>query len=409
MCLDFDIAVVGGGIAGLSVAREVSQKCDAKIAVVEKRKRIGHPSHSHPFTFVETIRKFGLTEAVERYYSKAGIYSFLGGKVVYEFETPRLATLNYAKTCQELLLKCRTKNLQLFTETKAVGMRKKGTNVMLDLKGQLEGSVECHLVIDASGSSFFSTRFASFRRPRFYSHPYGYQLDDCRIPNNFLDQISFFVGRSIGSGGGWFYPITDKRASFGVAEISNSPFFPFLELEKKYKFAMKNMQPFCSMVCNAVPLERRWGTIPAEPMKKLVADNLMRVGDSAGHATPHILEGIRPTIEFGTLCGSFTVEAFKKEDYSKRFLKKYQISWQAQNKLLYLYLLSIAKAVFSRDDCQQERAISLLAEGNIDPKMYLNHLRGSFGFPYTLLDNIRKCHFKTLAKFTYHNINWLVE
>lgn len=405
----FDIAIIGGGPAGLSVANEILQKCDARIVIIEKKQQIGHPNKSCAFTFVETVQEYQLIKAVERYYSKASVYSFLGSKVTYEFNVPKLAALNYTRTCQELLAKLRHKEIEIFNGTKAVGLSREDKHLVVDLEGKFKGSIKCNLLIDASGASFFSTRFTHFKIPQFYSHPYGHELRNCNIPNSYLQEISFFMGESIGSGGGWFYPFSKKKCSFGIAEITNSPVYPLETLRQKYSFASKKMRPFCEWIKNAQSVKREFGTIPAEPMKRLVCNNIMRVGDSAGHATPHMLEGVRPSIDFGTMCGRVAVEAWKKGDFSGGFLERYEKMWKRQNKLLYLYLLSISENVYSQDDCALEHDIVMLAREGADPQMYLDHLRGKFNFPFTLLDNIRKGHVMNLARFAYHNTKWLLK
>jgi len=407
--LIFDIAIIGGGPAGLSVAKEIIQRSDAKMVMIEKNRQIGYPGKSCAFTSIETVQKYQLIKAVERYYSKASVYSFLGSKVTYEFNEPKLAVLNYTRTCQELLAKLRHKKIEIFTGTKAVGLSRKDKHLVVNLEGNFKGSIKCNLLIDASGASFFSARFTRFRIPQFYSHPYGYELHNCNIPNSYLQEISFFMGKSIGSGGGWFYPLSEEKCSFGIAEITNTPVYPLETLRQKYSFASRKMHPFCELIKNAQPVKGEFGTIPAEPMKKLVCNNIMRVGDSAGHATPHMLEGIRPSIDFGTMCGRVAVEAWKVGDFSRGFLERYEKMWKRQNKLLYLYLLSISEKVYSQNEFEIEHKIRTRARKRLDPQMYLDHVRGNFNFPLTLLHNIKRGRATNLARFVYHNVKWLLK
>ena len=67
--MDFDIVVIGGGIAGLSAAREISQNCSANIAVIEEHSETGLPAVSSAFTFSETIKKAKEMEAVAMHIS----------------------------------------------------------------------------------------------------------------------------------------------------------------------------------------------------------------------------------------------------------------------------------------------------------------------------------------------------
>lgn len=408
--MSFDIAIVGGSIAGLSAAREISRRCDANILIVEERNQIGKPANSSAFTFRDTVEKYELDEAVLRYYTKVAWYSFLGSKAIDKLNDPKLAVLDYTATCQRILDQSKETNLEVYTGTKAVDSERKGGKIFVKLKGTYENIVKCDLLIDASGASFLCSKYFSHRIPRFYSNPYGYKLDNCDIPESFLDTISFFVGRSIGTGGGWFYPVTKSACSFGVAEITRTPIFPADKLRKSYKFAKVNMQPFAQLMKEATPRSSLAGRIPAEPMKKLVSDNIMRVGDAAGHATPHMLEGVRPCIESATLCGEVAAEAYIERDYGERFLRKFEEMWQSQNRLLYLYLLSGAEVAFSKNDQDIERRIRAQMKRKRDPESFLRGLRGWFKFPISLLTlKPDRTYLEFLIHFAYHNLRWLAE
>jgi digeranylgeranylglycerophospholipid reductase len=408
--LSFDIAIVGGSFAGLSAAREISQECDANVVIIEEHPEIGKPALSSAFTFSETINQYELRKAVARYYSRVGYYSFLGSKAVFELGGGKLATLDCTKTCQEMLNKSKKTNIEILSGTKALGAARRNGKMIIDLAGKTEKPVRCDLLIDASGASFFSARFVPFRIPYFYSQPYGFELENCDIPDDFLDQMSLFVGTSIGSGGGWFYPITETVCKFGVAEITRTPDFPIGQLSEYYDFARQNMRPFSRMIKNAKPRAMEAGTIPAEPMKHLVFDNVMRVGDSAGHATPHFLEGVRPALDSGRLCGSIAAEAYQKGDFTKRFLRKFERMWHKRNKLSYLYLLSSGEVFFSYDDNGIERRVNDTARAKLGSESYLKGLKGERAFPYALVaSKLGVEYLRIFVGFASHTLRWLLE
>jgi digeranylgeranylglycerophospholipid reductase len=408
--LSFDIAIVGGSFAGLSAAREISQKCNANIVIIEEHPEIGKPAPSSAFTFVDTVNQYGLEKAVARYYSRVGYYSYLGSKAFFELGGHKLATLDTTLACRETLNKSKKTHIEILSGTKAIGIVKKNGKLSINVAGRTEKSVSCDLLIDASGASFLSARFFPFRIPCFYSHPYGFELENCDIPENFLDQMSLFVGTPIGSGGGWFYPVTKTACRFGIAEITRTPNFPADRLVKYYDFAKRNMRPFSRMIKNAKPLVMEAGTIPAEPMKHLVFNNVMRVGDSAGHATPHFLEGVRPALDFGRLCGNVAAEAYQKRDFTERFLQKYERLWHKRNKLSYLYLLSSGEVFFSYDDKGIEKTVINSSRAKLSPESYLAGLKGEKAFPYAFIAS--KPNFDYLRKFVrfaVNNLRWSLE
>jgi flavin-dependent dehydrogenase len=408
--LKSSITIIGGGIAGVSAACQISRSCDADVTIVNKHD-VGFPSKSSAFTFSETVKRHRLEKAVLRYYSKVGLYSLLGSKVTYELGSPELAVVDYAIACKELLLSAKNSQIHVLSHTLAKKVRKDNGRVLVELEGDSNSILECDLLIDASGTSFITANFFQFQIPHFFSHAYGFQLNHCEIPDDQLDEIAFFMGRSTGSGGGWFYPITNAECRFGVATVSSEPKFPAAKLNEYYERAKRSMYPFSRMMRNSEPRLIQAGSIPAEAVKNLVANNIMRVGDAAGHATPHMMEGIRPCIESGISCGMVAAEAYKRRNFSERLLRKYERLWRRKFKMQYLYLLSEAELTFSQDDMQVEKSIGTQARNSnkANPKTYLKGLGGTIDFPLFLFRPPTPRRLKILTKFVQNNISWLVQ
>jgi flavin-dependent dehydrogenase len=410
--MSYDIAIIGGSISGLSVAQEISNRCDANIVIIEEHKQIGKPANSSIFSFIETVKKYDLNKSVVRYYNKFRWYSSLGTFAKFKFEKPKFVVLDYKKICQELIDKSSKKNLEIYTGNKALDLEriKNKTIIKTQEKGSYEKKIKCDLLIDASGSSFISRKYFSHRIPRLYSIPYGYKFNNCEIPKNFLDSISFFVGKSIGTGGGWFYPLSKRICHFGIAEIKKTPLIHRDILHRKLEYAKAHMQPFNKLLKNAVYSTRKSGVIPAEPMKKIVTDGIMRVGDASGHAIPHIYEGVRPCLESSRICGKIASEAYEKRDYSKNILTKYERLWQRKYKLLHLYLLSIAEVAYTLNDWELDKSVKELVKRETEPEVFLTGLKGCFKFPFSLITRRPDItYLKNLIHFIYHNIRWMIE
>ncbi len=58
-----------------------------------------------------------------------------------------------------------------------------------------------------------------------------------------------------------------------------------------------------------------------QPVSKMAGEGYILVGDSAGHATPYIGEGIRPGIDMGLAAGRIIFEAIADNDLSEKRLK----------------------------------------------------------------------------------------
>jgi len=58
-----------------------------------------------------------------------------------------------------------------------------------------------------------------------------------------------------------------------------------------------------------------------QPVAKMAGERYILVGDAAGHATPYIGEGIRPSIEMGRAAAEILMKAMKENDFSEKTLR----------------------------------------------------------------------------------------
>jgi hypothetical protein len=81
-------------------------------------------------------------------------------------------------------------------------------------------------LIDASGHIKWVARQLNIKLSPYYSICYGEFLNGCSCNNN--DTFYFFASNSrFGKDGGWFYPIKEKQAIMGYAQIAPSHREPF--------------------------------------------------------------------------------------------------------------------------------------------------------------------------------------
>ena len=81
----------------------------------------------------------------------------------------------------------------------------------------------------------------------------------------------------------------------------------------------------CPATKNAQAVELNIGGDPVGGMlKHLVADNVLIVGDAAGHVNPLTGGGINTALEAGMYAGEVIASAIKEGDYSEKRLKEYQ-------------------------------------------------------------------------------------
>lgn len=332
----YDITIIGGGLAGLSTALHICSKVDAVVAIIDKR-RIGDPTKTSPFTFPQTVEKYGLKDAVLQTYTKYTYRSPTGTSSTWEYSEPAFLTLDYQETCKNLLKRARKEgNLEVLQNITVVHFevnREAFRIKNLTLKLSTDEDIETDILVDASGKSFYVARKFGLSLPSFYSHAYGEVLDNCKIEDP--NEMHILAGKKYGNGGGWFYPLNGKKARFGIAKVTKSLNYPKITVRKNFLEACKNFWPYNEMVKNSKTVRSEFGSIPIGAIEKLCSDRILIVGDAAGHATPWFCEGVRPALESGQICGNIIARAYEQQDYSQKTLEKYQEEWDSLNRRRY--------------------------------------------------------------------------
>ena len=364
----FDIVIIGGGLAGLSTAISASKKADTRLLIVEKG-TFGDPTKTSPFTFPDIVERFNLSDAVLQKYTRFTYKSPTGIFASFKYENPRFVTLDYPKTCNIMLNQIKRKdNVSILEKTGALDLEVSKTCMRLALSNS--SNVSYNVLVDASGSSFFASRKLGTKLPALYSHPYGEFLEGCKIEDP--EEICMFTGNQYGNGGGWLYPIGRKTARFGFATITRSRVYPKGLVERNFRNAMRDFHPYAEIFAGAKSKRSEFGTIPIGHLEKFVYGQILVVGDAAGQATPWYNEGVRPALESGKLCGKTIVEAYKNGKLSKRALAEYQRTWFAANRRMYAYAKVRGRSFFRS---QEQWDDSVRYQASLTPEEMMGIIR----------------------------------
>lgn len=320
---DYDIVVVGGGLAGLAAVVAIVQESDAAIALVEAR-GIGS-NNPTPMTFIDVVEQFGLGDYVQGCYRQFTFHSSLGNRSTHVYDVPALVTFDYRSACVELLRRAQAAgNVTIVSDTASHLQRVANDHWQIHTAaGQ---TMTTPLLIDASGRGLFATQALNLPRPRMYSHCFGQILAGCVVPD---PEEAFFLAPSdhFGNGGGWFYPLGDGRVSFGYATLSTAAAYPQQVVQERFFRARYEFAPYVDWLTNARIDHVEMGTIPVCPPRRFAYDGLMLVGDAAGQATIWSCMGSEPALVSGQLAGQAAADAYRGQDYSLATLRSYQRQW----------------------------------------------------------------------------------
>ena len=127
----------------------------------------------------------------------------------------------------------------------------------------------------------------------------------------------------------------------------------------------------------ASPLEYHTGLFPSEGVApKFVSDGLIATGDSAGHSSTLVGEGIRFAIYSGQMAGAAAAEAIRAHDTSASYLERYERQWRARfgREMDISYIVNQRIAAWT--DAQWDDGMDLLRR--LSPTQAAELLRGDY-------------------------------
>lgn len=324
----FDLAIVGGGLAGMAAARAAARQGCQSIAVVEK-KAVGDTDHS-PLTFCDTLRDHGLADVTKHDYSQFTFANYAGSSVRWEFDSAPLAVLDYKSACQRYLDETRrgAQEFELITDT-VTSVEEAKDSVTARLKRG--NPIRAKVLIDASGGAGL-TRECDADETVYYNHAYGAVFEDLEAAAE-SECILVLPSKQMGSGGAWYYTLGPGKASFGVAEVTTDPRPDARYLKKLFRTAMKECRPYSELLHQGTVQKMELGSIPLNASKQFVRKRVLSVGDAAGIATNWTCMGTEPCLRYGQLAGVVACEAIEADDTGA--LNRFQETWDSENRETY--------------------------------------------------------------------------
>lgn len=370
----FDIAVVGGGPAGLSAAYAAA-KGGAKVVLFEKDQSIAHSIRTSGVTWISEMERLGIPS---KFYNPIQNYRFVSPS------NDILITGNVSKSCvldirgmyQHLAFLAAKEGVQLMVKSNVIDVIKDGDRVVgvkaNTPKGRL--TVRSTLVIDASG---FSTSVGRKAGVAGQWKRYGVGAEyECYCDDIDSTTWVLMVGQKYSDAGyAWSFPLSTNRVRIGVGigrpESNAEP------LDKLHEIIEKRFKPLDALRDGKIqPIELHYGFIPNEGVRRnSIADGLVMVGDSAGQSNPLVLEGIRYAIDFGRLAGKVGADSLS-ENSDKESLLEYERSWKSRVESKIHSALKVQMRWLGLTDEEWDKEIEILRDMTVHE--FLDFIKADF-------------------------------
>ncbi len=369
----YDIAIVGGGPAGLSAAYKAS-KLGANVILFEKDESIAHSIRTSGVSWIEDVEKLGISKD---HYNPIKNYCLISpsNEATIRGDSAKSCVLNVRTTYQFLAFLAAEAGTEIMVRSNVVNVITDSKNRILGLKvstpkGDLV--INCKLVIDASG---FSSSIA--RRLRMVNEwkRYGVGAEyECYCEQVDPTTWTLMVGRQYSDVGyAWVFPVSKNRVRIGVGigrpESNVDP------MQKLHWIIEKKLKPL-DRLGKIQPIELHYGFIPNEGLRESsVSDGLILVGDSAGQSNPLVLEGIRYAIEFGRLAGEIGTRSLS-QDCEKASLMEYDHIVRKRIESKIKAALKVQARWIGLSDDEWDKEIDTLRDLSIDE--FLDFIKAEF-------------------------------
>jgi digeranylgeranylglycerophospholipid reductase len=370
----YDIAVVGGGPAGLSAAYAAA-KAGGKVILLEKDESIAHNIRTSGVTWIEEIEKLGIKS---EHYNPIKNYSFISSsnEVTIRGVKPRACVLNVRSTYQHLAMLAAEAGAEIMVRSRVINVVTIPEDQRIcGLKAKTpkgETVISCKVVIDASGFSSSIARSLGIVKEW---NRYGIGAEyECYCENLDYETWVLMVGTKYSDAGyAWIFPVSENKARIGVGvgrpESYSDP------LQKLNNIIDKKLRPLDELR-KIQPIELHYGFIPNEgPRTPMVFDKLILVGDSAGQSNPLVLEGIRFAIEYGRLAGNIAMKCMS-QNCNREGLKEYEKIWRDKSQTRIKSALRVQKRWISLSDEEWNREIDILREMSVE--QFVDFIKADF-------------------------------
>lgn len=316
-----DVLVVGAGPVGSFTARKIAEK-GFKVVLAEEHEKIGEPAHCTGLVTPRVLEIAGIgKKAIQSKIYGADIHSPDGavlpvrGKRIEAFSIDRIA---FDRALSERAVEA---GAQLLAGTRISDcIRKNGKAVAAAKHGEEKFEIGAKLVIGADGAFSPIRRSAAIKEPGEILYGYQAEFDEVQLDES---KVDVFTGSGIAPGFfAWIVPAGKGRARAGLCTTSQKP------TAGQYFESFVSRPEVKEILGDAKIARKMAGVVPLGAPNKTHSNSLMIVGDAAAQVKPTSGGGIYTGLTCAGECAKTAIEALERENFSERFLARYNMRWR---------------------------------------------------------------------------------
>jgi len=331
----YDLVVVGAGPAGSMTAKAAAEK-GLEVLLIDRELEVGVPDKCGEFlpSLKEMRRLAPKAENLETLFdppsrcivNRTRYVKFVfqnDREIVVPFEGMVVERKLYDK---HLTNEAARAGAEVAPLTSVIDLLKEGRGVRVrDVDAVFD--VPAKVVVGADGAFSLIARRAGLpvsRDPLDYAVGYQYEMVNMEHDPEYVDM---YFGQDIAPGTyAWIIPKGEDVANVGTG--ARAPYMRKGLNIRDYQRNFVERHPLASeKLRKATPTAIKVGCIPVGgPMERTVNDNILVVGDAAGHTIPTVGGGVPPALICGRIAGGAIAEHVKEG----RPLSGYEEAWRRQ-------------------------------------------------------------------------------